>query len=92
MTRNPVNAIKLTNRRTVKYRKRSAWTVDDARWLLESTWHAGEALYAAFVLILVLDLRKGEVLGLTWEFMDLGRRRAVASPCRSCGTVRSPSR
>ena len=48
-----------------------AWTVDDARWFLESAWHAGEALYAAFVLILVLGLRKGEVLGLTWELVDL---------------------
>ena len=38
---------------------------------MESTWHAGEALYAAFVLILVLGLRKGEVLGLTWELVDL---------------------
>ena len=27
-------------------------------------------LYAAFVLILVLSLRKGEVLGLTWELID----------------------
>jgi integrase len=30
-----------------------------------------ETLYAAFVLILVLGLRKGEVLGLTWELVDL---------------------
>jgi hypothetical protein len=35
------------------------WTVDDARWFLESAWHAGETLCAAFVLILVLGLRKG---------------------------------
>jgi len=71
ITRNPVNAIKLTNRPAVKRRKRNAWTVDDARWFLESTWHAGEALYAAFVLILILGLRKGEVLRLTWELIDL---------------------
>jgi integrase len=70
ITRNPVTAIKFPNRRTNR-RKRRAWTVDDARWFLESTWHAGEALYAAFVLILVLGLRKGEVLGLTWECVDL---------------------
>ena len=52
-------------------RKRQAWTVDDARWFLESAWHAGEALYAAFVLVLVLGLRRGEVLGLAWEQVDL---------------------
>ena len=45
--------------------------VGDARWFLESAWHAGEALYASFVLVLVLGLRKGEVLGLTWELADL---------------------
>jgi integrase len=68
--RNPVSAVKLSNRRESRRRKRSAWTVDDARWFLESAWHAGETLYAAFVLILVLGLRKGEVLGLTWELID----------------------
>jgi integrase len=71
ISRNPVYAVKLSNRRGGRRRKRHAWTVDDARWFLESAWHAGEALYAAFVLILVLGLRKGEVLGLTWELVDL---------------------
>jgi integrase len=45
--------------------------VDDARRFLESARHAGESLYAAFVLVLVLGLRKGEVLGLAWEHVDL---------------------
>jgi integrase len=51
--------------------KRRWWTVDDARRFLESVRSAGEPLYAAFVLILVLGLRKGEVLGLTWRLVDL---------------------
>jgi integrase len=60
-------------RRESRRGKRRSWTVDDARWFLESTWHAGEALYGAFVLILILGLRKGEVLGLTWELNRPGR-------------------
>jgi integrase len=44
---------------------------EDARWFLESAWHAHEALYAAFVLVLVLGLRRGEVLGLAWDQIDL---------------------
>jgi len=32
---------------------------------------AVEALYAAFVLVLVLGLRKGEVLGLGWDEVQL---------------------
>jgi integrase len=43
----------------------------EARQFLESSRSAGDTLYAAYVLILVLGLRKGEVLGLTWELVDL---------------------
>jgi integrase len=46
ISRNPVTAVKMTKRREPKQRrKQKAWTVDDARWFLESTWHAREALY-----------------------------------------------
>ena len=50
--------------------RRRWWTVDEARCFLESARRSGETLYAAFVLILVMGLRKGEVLGLTWELID----------------------
>ncbi|GGK73842.1 site-specific integrase [Ornithinimicrobium pekingense] len=57
--------------------KRSAvWSVDDARRFLESARDAGDAMYAAYVLLLVLGLRRGEVLGLAWEDVDLERGEA----------------
>ena len=40
------------------------------RPFLESARRSGETLYAAFALILVMGLRKGEVLGLTRELID----------------------
>ncbi len=73
ISRNPVSKVKVVTRRAPRSRRKpQAWTVDDARWFLESAWHAGEALYAAFVLVLVLGLRKGEVLGLGWDEVQLG--------------------
>jgi integrase len=73
IARNPVTAVKMAKRREPRQRRRrQAWTVDDARWFLESAWHAGEALYAAFVLVLVLGLRRGEVLGLAWDQVGVG--------------------
>jgi len=53
-------------------RKRTArtWTSDEARRFLESARGASDYLYAAYVLVLVLGLRKGEVLGLTRDHVD----------------------
>jgi integrase len=47
------------------------WSVDEARQFLEEAKACGDPLYAAYVLILVLGLRKGEVLGLTWANVNL---------------------
>ena len=70
INRNPAAVIRLSSRREPK-RKRRAWTVDEARRFLESARRDDDVLYAAYVLILVLGLRKGELLGLTWDLIDL---------------------
>jgi integrase len=51
--------------------KGKAWSSDDARRFLESARTDRDPLYAAYVLVLVLGLRKGEVLGLAWDDVDL---------------------
>jgi integrase len=51
--------------------KPKPWSVDEARQFLESARADNDPLYAAYVLILVLGLRRGEALGLGWEDVDL---------------------
>ncbi|TDC01432.1 site-specific integrase [Micromonospora fluostatini] len=65
------NAAALVKPPPVRRRKGRAWTSDEARRFLESARADRDPLYAAYVLILVLGLRKGEVLGLTEEAVDL---------------------
>ena len=69
ITRNPAAVIRLPSRRDSQ-RKRGSWTADEARQFLESARGDDDALYAAYVLVLVLGLRKGELLGLTWELVN----------------------
>jgi integrase len=52
-------------------RKPKPWTVDEARRFLVSARDGSDSLYAAYVLILTLGLRRGEVLGLAWDDVDL---------------------
>jgi integrase len=68
ISRNPAETIKL---KKVRKQRRTAWTSDEARAFLESARDGGDPLYAAYVLILVLGLRRGEVLGLVWDNVDL---------------------
>ena len=52
-------------------RKGSVWSVEEASRFLASARDDGDPFYAAYVLILVLALRKGEVLGLTWPSIHM---------------------
>jgi integrase len=54
-------------------RKVKPWSVEEARKFLESARKRRDPVYAAYVLILVLGLRRGEALGLRWEDVDLDR-------------------
>jgi integrase len=65
------NVVTMTQLPTRRRRKRKPCSSDEARTFLESVRREDNALYAAYVLILVLGLRKGEVLGLTWPDIDL---------------------
>jgi integrase len=68
ITKNVAASVKLPTSRS---RKRKAWSGDEARRFLESARADNDPFYAAYVLVLVLGLRKGEVLGLTWDDVDL---------------------
>lgn len=53
------------------------WTSEEARRFLESARSHGDPMYAAYVLVVVLGLRKGEVLGLRWSAIDLDTRELM---------------
>ncbi|HVB43635.1 MAG TPA: site-specific integrase [Streptosporangiaceae bacterium] len=52
-------------------RRGSVWSVEEASRFLATARDDNDPLYAAYVLILVNGLRRGEVLGLTWSSADL---------------------
>ena len=54
------------------------WTVEEARQFLESARTDGDPMYAGYVLLLVLGLRRGELLGLAWEDLDLDAARRAS--------------
>ena len=57
-------------------RKAEVWSVDEARRFLESARADVDPLYAGYVLMLVLGLRRGELLGLAWSDVDLDQQEA----------------
>ncbi|MCO5970213.1 site-specific integrase [Actinoallomurus sp. WRP6H-15] len=64
-----VNVARLTTLPAPPAKKVKPWTADEARAFLAAA--RNEPLYPAFVLLLVYGLRRGEVLGLGWDDVDL---------------------
>ncbi|TDE28125.1 site-specific integrase [Actinomadura sp. 6K520] len=64
-----INVARLTTLPPAPSHKSKPWTADEARAFLYAARH--EPLYPAFVLLMVYGLRRGEVLGLGWDDLDL---------------------
>lgn len=56
----------------VEPRELNPWSLDESLAFLEAA--RSDPLYPAFVLAVALGLRRGEILGLHWRDVDLGRR------------------
>jgi len=68
ISRNVAMSVTVPTRRK---HKASSWTSEEARAFLENARSNHDPMYAAYVLTLTLGLRKGEVLGLLWDDIDL---------------------
>jgi integrase len=65
------NVAKLVKLPAVRRRRRASWSSDEARRSLESARRVRDPLYAPYALVLVVGLRKGELLGPAWDGVDL---------------------
>lgn len=71
------NVAKQASTPRVAQREMVIWTVDEARTFLESIRQ--EPLEAAFVIALATGLRRGEIVGLRWQDIDLERQTLTVS-------------
>lgn len=73
LTRNVAAMVRMPMPRS---RKRTVWSVDDVKEFLQNSLQEHDPLHAAYVLMLVLGLRRGELLGLSWQDVDLEKGEA----------------
>ncbi|UUN27677.1 tyrosine recombinase XerC [Streptomyces sp. FIT100] len=66
------NVVQLVPAPRVEPRELRPWSLDETLTFLEAA--RTDPLYTAFVLAVVLGLRRGEVLGVQWKDVDLDRR------------------
>lgn len=71
------NVAKQTSTPRVPQREMAVWTLHEARRFLESIHD--EPLEAAFVIALSTGMRRGEVVGLRWQDVDLEARTLTVS-------------
>lgn len=64
------NVVALVSLPAIRKPKRQRWSSDEARTFLESAKNDNDRLYAAYVLILLMGMREGEVLGLPDEAIN----------------------
>ncbi|CAM3252657.1 tyrosine-type recombinase/integrase [Stackebrandtia soli] len=67
---NPMASVELGS---IDRGSRSWWSTEEVNAFLQAARDGNDPAYVAYVLTLVLGLRRGEVLGLTWSCVDFDR-------------------